>query len=573
MDNADSASKLRAALLIEDDEVDRRSILRSISKHSIPYQFDSARSLAEAKDLLANKHYDVIVTDFNLPDSSGLDTITALQNTPEKVPIIVLSGLNDEKLALEAVHRGAQDFIPKDYINDIGLITRTLHHAIERHQLRRNLEDTRDRERFLAHYDQCTTLPNRLLFLDRLNQTVIQSQRRQVKFALCFLDLDRFKEVNDSLGHFVGDEVLCTVSKRMKNVLRESDTVARYGGDEFTLILHNTSGEENIYKIAKKIIASVNRPIVIGEHTCSVGVSIGVAFYPRHGHSPEVLIKHADMAMYDAKARGRNQLKIFSHNLFEQKRDFFSRERALREALRNPDKHFSLHYQPKVDLQDGTIRSVEALIRWNHPTIGNITPDQFIPLSEELGVIGEIDEWVLDTACKQSLRWQQANVDIRIAINISSRSLNRTDFANAFVAPKLQKYGIDGKNIEIEITESMLLDDTKQVHDQLVLLKSLNVAIAIDDFGTGFSSLSYLNQFPIDTLKIDGSFVCDSSAKHSEQALLKAIIALGDALGLNVVAECVETEAQMQFLQNLHCNEGQGYYWGKPSADWKPKKD
>lgn len=572
MSVAGSESKKRLALLIEDDEVERRSILRAITNHSVPYQFESARTLSDAQILLSQKTYDIIVTDYNLPDSNGLDTIRALMSMPGKIPIVVLSGINDDKIALAAVHHGAQDFIPKDYINDIGLITRTLHHAIERHQLRINLEVTRDRERFLAQYDQCTALPNRLLFLDRLGQTVVRSQRQQVKFALCFLDLDRFKEINDSLGHFVGDEVLCCVSKRMKDSLRESDTVARYGGDEFTLILDNMSRAQNIYKVAGKIIDAVNKPIMVGEHSCSVGASIGVAFYPRHGHSPEILIKHADMAMYDAKAQGRNQVQIFSQKLFEKKRDFFSREKALREALLDPDSHFKLHFQPKVDLQDGQIRSVEALIRWNHPVIGNITPDQFIPLSEDLGVIDQIDEWVLEAACRQSLRWENANLSIRIAINISSRSLNRTDFVSGMVAPMLKKYDIDGKNIEIEITESMLLDDTKQVHDQLILLKSLNVAVAIDDFGTGFSSLSYLNQFPIDTLKIDGSFVCDSSGSYSEQALLKAIIALGDALGLNVVAECVETEAQMHFLQELRCHEGQGYYWGKPSAEWHPEK-
>lgn len=571
MQNEESGDKVCRALLIEDDEVDRRAIIRALKHHFIPIEYDAVRQFSDIDSLIKKNTYDIILTDMNLPDSNGLDTITSLLSMVEKTPIVVLSGNNDDALALESVHAGAQDYIPKQYIGDIELITRTLRHAMERHQLKMGLEATRDRERFLAHYDLCTSLPNRLLFLDRIHQAVSQGQRNQDKFFVFFIDLDRFKNINDTISHSAGDEVLWCVGQRMKALVRDSDTVARFGGDEFILLLQRSGDNEAMESLAERLIEAINKPIPFGHHLCSVGASIGIACYPQHGHTPEALVNNADTAMYEAKSNGRNQLQFFTQDLFDKKRHFSSLEKALREALESPSTCFELHYQPRVELITGKVYSVEALIRWTHKDLGNIPPDQFISLAEELGLIEHIDEWVLETACQKIVQWQITNKEsTRIGVNISGRSFNRRHFVSDVVKPLLKKYNIDGCSLEMEMTESVLLTDTIQVNDRLKELKALGISLAIDDFGTGFSSLNYLNHFPIDTLKIDGSFICDHKSSRSEQAVLKAIVALGEALEMNIVAECIESDAQRDYLLSLRCNEGQGFYWSKPELDWTP---
>jgi len=560
-------------LLLEDDSIDCRAILRALKKSLSSFECDSVCLLSEAKELAESKTYDIILTDMNLPDSNGIETVTSLLAIVGKTPIVILSGTDDDTIALEAVHAGAQDFISKRYINDVGLINRTLRHAIERHQLKLGLEKTRDRERFLAHYDQCTSLPNRVLFLDRIQQAVIQARRSGSVFALFFVDLDRFKHVNDSIGHAAGDEVLRLVGARMKSLVRDSDTVARFGGDEFVVILQFSNDHSAMQNLAERMIKEINQPIPYGHHQCAVGASIGVACYPSHAQSPEHLLKNADMAMYEAKKKGRNQVQFFNQNMSEQQSRSFSIEQALQNALRDPDQHFKLHFQPRVNLINGEVRAVEALIRWNDSKIGNIPPDQFIPLAEDLGLIEKIDEWVLRTACEKASQWNSENTVVRIGVNISGRSFNRQDFVKQVVEPQLKEHGISGCALEFEITEGVLLAENQHLLEQLRAIKALGITLAIDDFGTGFSSLNYLNRFPIDTLKIDGSFICDEQSKKSEKALLKAIIALGEALSMNVVAECVETRLQAQYLQSLHCDEGQGYYWCKPILDWRPQKN
>jgi len=559
-------------LLLEDDNIDRRAIRRALKTNLSNFECDSVSLFTDASTLIENNCYDIVLTDMNLPDSDGLDTVTSLLKLVDKTPIVVLSGSDDDAIALEAVHVGAQDFISKRYISDAGLIGRTLRHAIERHHLKVGLEKTRDRERFLAHYDQCTSLPNRLLFLDRLQQAVVHAERNNGVFALFFVDLDRFKHVNDSIGHTAGDEVLRTVGARMKGLVRDSDTVARFGGDEYVVLLQFSNSAEAMQALAQRIIKAINQPIQYGHHQCTVGASIGVACYPTHGNFPEQLIKNADMAMYEAKTKGRNQVKFFTQGMSDLQTQIFSIEQALQTALRNPNQNFALHYQPRVTLSTGEVHSVEALIRWQAPQIGNIPPDQFIPMAEELGLIADIDEWVLETACKKAQQWSSMNAGVRIGVNISGRSFNRADFVGQLIEPMLDKYDISGTALELEITEGVLLAENSHLLEQLKSIKELGITLAIDDFGTGYSSLSYLNRFPIDTLKIDGSFICDEQSTTSDKALLKAIIALGAALNLKVVAECVETLSQERYLRRLHCDEGQGYYWCKPEPNWNPQQ-
>ncbi len=555
-------------LLLEDDEIDYRAVCRALTGCDV----DVINLLAGVTLPVCQKKYDIVLSDMNLPDSKGLSTISALISLIGKTPLVVLSGNEDDHIALEAVQAGAQDFISKKYISDKGLLNRTLRHAIERHQLKLALEDVRDRERFLAYYDQCTSLPNRLLFLDRLVQSILHAERHKDNLALMFVDLDRFKHVNDSAGHAAGDQVLRCVGQRMKSLIRDSDTVARFGGDEFVIILQKSDDQAAMQRLAGKIIDEIGKSISYGRHQCTVGASIGIACYPAHGITPEQLLKNADIAMVEAKNQGRNQYQCFNEALFEKRSRFFGLEKALREALAAPDNNFELHFQPRVEFSSNNVDSVEALIRWNHDTLGNIRPDQFIPLAEDLGLIEQIDAWVLDQACQKIVQWKSLDSDVKIGVNISGCSFNHSRFVVDVIEPILSKHNVCGRNLELEITEGVLLIDTQQTYERLQAIKNLGISLAIDDFGTGFSSLSYLNSFPIDTLKIDGSFICDHSSDKKDQCLLKAIISLGEALDMKVVAECIETDAQRDFLIKLSCNEGQGYLLGKPDRAWEPQK-
>ena len=473
------------ALLLDSNGMDYHAMQRALGRNATPFECDHARRLGDANTRLAHGQYDIIVTTMDLPDSSGPDTISTLSNLAHNTPIVVLSDPDDDTMALEAaLQAGAQDCIPRQYLNDAGLINRTLHHTMERHQLKLGLERTRDKVRFLAHHDQCTSLPNRLLFLDRIHQAVTQARQDQNTFALFFVALGRFKHVNDTIGHCAGDEVLRCVGKRMKALVGDSDTVARYGGDEFVVIVQHNGDDSVITRLAETLVDTINQPIPFGHHLCSVGASVGVACYPQHGHAAESLIKNADMAMHQAKKKGHNQVQLFTHKLFEQQRRSLNLEKALREALHDPDNNFSLHYQPRVELATGSVRSVEALIRWHHAQLGNISPDQFIPLAEELGLVEHIDQWVLATACQKARQWQMQGSDIRIGVNISGCSFNQPHFVSDIVKPLLKQYGIHGRRLEMEITERVLLVDTQQVLGHIEALKSLGIALAIDDFGT-----------------------------------------------------------------------------------------
>ncbi len=559
-------------LLIEDDKVDRMIIVKSVLKEEENCHFDYAITVQKAKSLLRKNTYDIIISDMNLPDSSGMDTITKLLSLSRKTPIVILSGIESDSIALEAIHRGAQEYIPKHYMQDSYLLARTIRHAIERNQLKISLEATKEKEKFFAYYDQCTSLPNRLLFLDRLQQVVKTSQREMKKFSIFFIDLDKFKEINDSFGHDAGDTVLKCISKRMKSILREEDTVARFGGDEFGVILNKVHESKQLQSIAKKLTAIINQPITYKNNICSVGVSIGIACYPRHGYMSELLLKNADIAMYEAKRKGRNQFCFFTPELFDKTRHTISIENALRQALQEPSKNFALYFQPKVNLQHGSIYSVEALIRWHHTQLGTIHPNNFISLAEDLGLIEQIDKWVLEQACRQITLWQSNHANIKVSINISSCTFNRCDFVESIVKPTLNQFKINNSSIEIEINEDLLLDNIHHIKQQLKKLNELDISIAINGFGKSFSFLDFLKDFPVNTLKIDSRFLSDKINCQQKIIILKAIIEIGKALNLNVVAEGIETEEQMELIKSLHCQEGQGFFFGEPSLSWIPQK-
>ncbi|MEW6164768.1 MAG: EAL domain-containing protein [Pseudomonadota bacterium] len=414
----------------------------------------------------------------------------------------------------------------------------------------------------LAHYDALTDLPNRLLLADRLHHALAHAERSGTQVALLFVDLDRFKLVNDSLGHRAGDLLLQEVARRLRGAVRSQDTVARIGGDEFTVILPDLASPAGAANVAEKIIEALALPFVIEGHDLFVTASVGIAIYPLTADTPDNLIKHADIAMYQAKEQGRNNYLFYRRGHDEQSRDLFELENGLRHALERDE--LRLVYQPEVEIETGRIVAVEALLRWRHPTRGEVSPAEFIPVAEDSGLIGQIGEWVLRQACAQNRTWQaQGLPPVRVAVNLSVRQLRHVRFAEK-VAEILDETGLEADWLEVELTESTVMHYAKETMGVLWQLKSMGIRLSIDDFGTGYSALSYLKRLPVDTLKIDRSFVEGLESDGNDRAISDAIIALGNSLKLRVVAEGVETSEQLGFLREHHCCDAQGFLFSSP---------
>jgi diguanylate cyclase (GGDEF)-like protein len=415
---------------------------------------------------------------------------------------------------------------------------------------------------YLAQHDSVTDLPNRTLLKDRLTQAIASACRHQQELAVLFLDLDRFKYINDSLGHAIGDRVLQSVAQRLRACVRASDTVSRQGGDEFVILLSQLTHAQDAAVSANKILVALAMPHRIDQHELHLTASIGIVTYPDDGTDAETLMKHADFAMYHAKDAGRNNYQFFELDMTERAGERQSLENGLHHALER--REFELYYQPKMNLATGAVIGVEALIRWRHPERGLVSPAQFIPIAEECGFIVPIGRWALREACRQGRAWQDAGLaPVRIAVNISAVELRARDFV-AGVRTILTETGLDPRCLELELTETFLMQDSKSTVAVLQALKAMGLHLALDDFGTGYSSLSYLKRFPIDTLKIDQSFVRDVTTDADDASIVSAVISMGKSLHMQVVAEGVETRAQLEFLRELSCPEGQGYYFSPP---------
>jgi diguanylate cyclase (GGDEF)-like protein/PAS domain S-box-containing protein len=413
-----------------------------------------------------------------------------------------------------------------------------------------------------AQHDVVTGLPNRILLNDRINQSISLARRNDRSIAVLFLDLDHFKYINDSLGHAVGDQLLQCVSKRLQATVRGSDTVSRQGGDEFVLLLSEITHPEDAATTAQKILFSLNVPCSIGGHDLHIDGSIGISIYSADGDDAETLIKNADTAMYHAKERGRNNFQFFTAEMNLKSVQRQSLESSLRGAIERDE--FLLHYQPKVSLVTGEITGVEALIRWQQPNRGLVPPAQFVPVAEDCGLILPIGRWVLREACRQAREWQTAGLPFkRISVNVSAAEFRDKDFVKR-VGTTLAETGLDARYLDLELTEGVLMADVESSGAILHALKDIGVHLALDDFGTGYSSLSYLRQFPVDALKIDQSFVRQITADPSDATIVSAIIDLGKNLKQRVIAEGIETQAELAFLQARHCAEGQGYLFSRP---------
>jgi diguanylate cyclase (GGDEF)-like protein/PAS domain S-box-containing protein len=414
----------------------------------------------------------------------------------------------------------------------------------------------------LAQHDVLTHLPNRVLFNDRLAQALALAERQGKQLAVMFVDLDYFKKVNDSLGHEVGDKLLQSVAGRLIACVRRTDTVSRLGGDEFAVLLSQVEQAEDAAFSARKILRSLAGPYVIDNKSLDISASVGGSAYPSDGRDAETLLNKADTAMYEAKQRGRNNYRFFRPDMQARLVERQSLEQDLRYALGRNE--FVLHYQPKLNLQTGKITGVEALIRWQHPQRGMIYPAQFVPIAEECGLILSIGRWALLEACQQARAWSNLGLGVvPVAVNVSAAEFESTDFLSG-VRAVLIATGVQPENLELELTETVLMHEAESTINTLNALKALGVQLAIDDFGTGFSSFSYLQRFPMNVLKLHQSFVHEITEEQGEAPLLSAMINIGKSLKQRVVAEGVETRAQLEYLQLHSCNEGQGYYFSRP---------
>jgi diguanylate cyclase (GGDEF)-like protein/PAS domain S-box-containing protein len=414
----------------------------------------------------------------------------------------------------------------------------------------------------LARIDSLTGLPNRNMFLGELDRAIARTGRHGLPFALCFIDLDRFKSINDTLGHAAGDELLQRMAARLRRVLRSTDLVARLGGDEFVVLLEGTAAAGDLRAVAGKMRAALAEPLTLGTTTVQVSGSIGIARHPDDGGDAATLLRHADAAMYLAKARGKNNVQLYTSQLAEEASQALELENHLRLALERDE--LQLHFQPKVEIASGRLCSVEALLRWSHPQRGPVSPGEFIPLAEERGLIVPMGRWVVDAACRQIRRWRDAGFEpVPVAVNLSARQF-ASETLVADIEDALARHRVSPGEIEFELTESALMSEPDRAAAVLERLARMGIGIAIDDFGTGYSSLSYLKRFPARQVKIDRSFVRGLPGDRDDVAITQAVIAMAHSLGLGVVAEGVETAAQLEALRAMGCDEAQGFLLGRP---------
>ena len=566
-----SADKNNAHILIVDDEPEIRTLVRGILSES--YRYLEANSAEEALSILRMEKFDLVISDINMSGMSGLEMIPHVRAIAPDTVMMMISGEQTIESAIEALRGGAFDYImkPFDFQHVEAAVRRALeHHALleakRRHE--NHLEElVRQRTaelNHLAYHDALTDLPNRILFEDRLTQALILAKRHRQALGMLFLSLDGFKKVHDTLGHAIGDRLLQKVAERLRSSAHQGETVARFEGDEFALLLTQIGGteDEDVVEVIFQINESLKLPFLVDDHELFITVSIGISLYPDDGADAPTLLKNADAALYRAREQGGNNYQFYTADMNDKAMKRLTLENSLRRALERSE--FEVYYQPVLDINTRKIVGMEALLRWHHPELGLIQPAEFIPLAEDTGMIVPIGEWVLRTACTQSKSWQEAGfAPLSLAVNLSGRQFQQQNLSEV-VARILQETGLNSHNLELELTESSIMKNAESAVRMLGELKEMGVKIAIDDFGTGYSSLGYLKRLPIDTLKIDRSFVSDVTTDPDDAALVMAIITLAHNLRLKVIAEGVDSEEQLSFLHLLRCDEWQGYLFSKP---------
>jgi len=579
----------RARVLIIDDEPHIRNILFETLKAN--YDCQTAASAEEGLEILRNDPCSLVISDINMKGITGLEMVPGILAVAPDTVVIIMSGAQAMENAVGALRVGAFDYLMKPF--DLRLVEAAVRRGVEHYQLRvskrqyetgleekvhertaallnttRQLETeiaernrAEERLNYLAYHDLLTELPNRVLFQDRLDQALSTAKRENQVIAVFLLSIDRFKNVCDTLGSACADKLIVDLAERLATNMREGDTLAYWGNDEFAFLFRQLISSEDAIHISKRLQSTFQSSFTWGAEEIYLTASIGIVLHPLNGHDQATLMKNAAAALAQAKQQGGNNYQFYTADMNAQARRRLSLESSLRRALERDE--FVIHFQPKVDINNWQVAGAEALIRWNHPEKGLVSPAEFIPLAEESGLIAPIGQWVLRNSCVQLREWTRTVPDFSLSLNISARQLQDPNLFTAIMST-LGEAGVEPRNIELELTESSLMTNLDSCISTLSALQSAGVGISIDDFGTGFSSLSYLKWLPIDVLKIDRSFVQEASMHPDDAALVMAIISLAHNLRLKVVAEGVETEEQLRFLHLLRCDEIQGFLFSKP---------
>jgi diguanylate cyclase (GGDEF)-like protein len=541
-------------LLVEDDTDDAEFLRVSLAQHNGSVYVTRTSLLSDAVAALDNDRFDVVLLDLNLPDGRGVECVEKIQETDGLVPIVVLSGHGDEDYAVEILNRGVQDYLVK-WEGDGRIILRAIRYAIERKRSEVKLN-------YLARHDSLTGVPNRQYLRDQLDHARTRALRGERVMALLLLDLDKFKTVNETLGHEAGDMLLRAVVARLSGRVPDGDVLARLGGDEFAVLLEDVEGPRDVEAVARNVLDAFQEPFDVGGRRVSVTASVGITVCPTDSTEAVALLNNADIAMYQAKEQGRNAYKFFTPSMHEEILAYHRLEADLKDATAREE--FELVYQPQLRLADHRIDCVEGLLRWKHPERGYLIPAEFMTVAEHSGHIVPLGLWVVEEACGQLKRWESAGVPVpRVAINLAAANFRQPGFHDQ-VRQVLDSHSVDPALIEFELTERSLMEDADGTEECLHALKSVGVRLAIDDFGAGYSSLSHLRRFPLDVLKIDRSLVSDLDASRDAQAICSAILSIAHSLSLDAVAEGIESEQQLAFLTRNDCPYGQGYYFSKP---------
>jgi len=553
LSNAEDINQQKHKLLIVDDDRTIRLALKNMFTDKKFLIFE-ARNGQQAISFCKQDTPDLILMDAIMPEIDGFEACKTIRTLPNfnETPILMITSLEDDEAINKAFTSGATDYI-----------TKPLNFTVLKERVSRLLQANRVEKRVkeLAYHDSLTGLPNRSKLMQDLRLILNRAKLDNSSFAVLFMDLDHFKNINDSLGHNIGDLLLKAVADRLQSAVRESDFVARLGGDEFTIVLENIDGPEAISTIAQNICSSISSPFVFIQQKMFVTASLGISVYPDDGDDVNALLKHADLAMFSAK-KSRNNYSFYQQGM----EDKVARRLELEHQLRYAIKHdqLVLHYQPQLELKSNRIIAAETLIRWEHPTHGFLSPAEFIPLAEETGLIKDLTFWVISQTFAQISEWQKQKFDVKLSINLSAKDLETPGALSDFLKHQLEKTGVSPALVELELTESMLMDDPEKSKKELLALKDMGFVLAIDDFGTGYSSLNYLKNLPVDILKIDRSFIKEIEINSDDKPIVKGIIALADSLSLTTIAEGVENEQQMAIVKELGCNTVQGYLISRP---------
>jgi diguanylate cyclase (GGDEF)-like protein len=544
-------------LLVEDSRADEHIVRLMLDEvDSAPLVLSHVSTLAEARQSLRESQFECILLDLTLPDADRLEGLEQVRALAPDVPVVVLTGHDDEQLALDSLHEGAQDYLIKGQV-DGSLLIRAIRYSVERQRAELELA-------YQSTHDVLTGLPNRMLFIDRLALGLARMTRKPSMLAVMFMDIDGFKVINDSLGHDVGDELLSAVAVRLRQALRPGDTVARFGGDEFTILSEEIGDASEAIRIADRLRAALQPSFSLDGRDVFITASIGIVLATDPEQRPEDLLRDADAAMYQAKERGKARYELFDEVMRVRVARRLETESGLHQAIERGE--FALLYQPEIELNTGRVVGVEALVSWQHASRGLVGPSEFIPIAEETGLIVPIGSWVLEEACRQGAVWRDKvgpAAPFMMSVNLSARQLVQPGLA-PFVRATLEETGLSAEDLVLEVTETVLIDDADHATNVLQELRSLGVRVSIDDFGTGYASLTYLRKLPVDILKVDQTFVRGLVGEGDDAGIVETIVQLGERLGLIVIAEGVEEEIQAEWLKRLGCRYAQGYHFSVP---------